>query len=164
MIIFIREFRRIYSVRRMVIIVSMLIKSCVLYFNEQSGNVLYKQYSEVMERPDYEKIDWTSVWSGVTRLIQEREMYVADYTQNISQIFSQAEKNLVIGIFSLKGSFSYHNQKKVIDDFTGLLEVTPEVINDSAMRTVFSYNYQIFFMLAADRKSTRMNSSQEWIS
>ena len=37
MIIFIREFRRIYSVRRMVIIVSMLIMSCVLYFNEQSG-------------------------------------------------------------------------------------------------------------------------------
>ena len=74
MIIFIREFRRIYSVRRMVIIVSMLIMSCVLYFNEQSGNVLYKQYSEVMERPDYEKIDWTSVWSGVTRLIQEREI------------------------------------------------------------------------------------------
>ena len=102
MIIFIREFRRIYSVRRMVIIVSMLIMSCVLYFNEQSGNVLYKQYSEVMERPDYEKIDWTSVWSGVTRLIQEREMYVADYTQNISQIISQAEKNLEIGIFSQK--------------------------------------------------------------
>ena len=149
MTIFIREFRRIYSVRRMVVIACMLIMSCVLYFNEQSGNVLYKQYSEVMERPDYEKIDWMSVGSGVTRLIQEREMYVADYTQNISQIISQAEKNLEIGIFSQKGSFSYHNQKKVIDDFTGLLEVTPEVINDSAVRTVFSYNYQIFFMLAA---------------
>lgn len=149
MAVFFNELRRVYSLRRVLIILCLLFVSCVLYFNGQSGNVLYREYSDILENGSYNEADLAAAGNSVRKIIKDRENYVNQYKESINQVIARAKDNLNIGIFSKKGSFSYNNQGRVISDFSGLLKVQPELINDSAVRTFFSYKYCVFFMLGA---------------
>ena len=149
MAVFLNELRRVYSLKRVLIMLCLLFVSCVLYFNEQGGNVLYRQYSEVIENQSYNEIDLAAAGSGVSMMIQDREDYVNEYADSVNQVIARAKENMKIGIFAKKGSFSYNNQLRVIRDFSKLQGVQPEFINDSAVRTFFSYEYNVFFMLGA---------------
>ncbi len=149
MAVFFNELRRVYSLRRVLVILCMLFVSCVLYFNGQSGNVLYREYSDILENGSYNEADLAAAGNGVSIMLQDRENYVNQYKESINQVIVRAKENLKIGIFSKKGSFSYNNQRRVISDFSRLQGVRHELINDSAVRTFFSYNYCVFFMLGA---------------
>ncbi len=147
--IFINELRRVYSLKRIIIIGCLIIASCMLYINEQKDNLIYIEYAGIMDNGEYYNVNWEEFSAGTEQYVQKRIQYAQDYNNKIAEIINKAQENLGISIFAKKGSFSYNNQMRVQEDFARIesLEVVP--VNDCAIETFISYNYAVFFMLAA---------------
>lgn len=147
--IFINELRRVYSIKRIMIIVCLVVASCMFYMNEQKDNIVYTEYAKIMESGDYYNVNWEEFSAGTEQYVQERIKYAQNYNNKIAEIIKKAQENLGISIFAKKGSFSYNNQLRVQEDFARVENIELIPVNDCATETFISYNYLVFFMLAA---------------
>lgn len=62
------------------------------------------------------------------------------YKDNIEQVIGQANQMSQVGIFAKKGSYNASNIEKTKKDYTKLLEVTPEIVNEMPIEAWINYS------------------------
>ncbi len=77
------------------------------------------------------------------------EQRIEKYASSLQAILSNAERMQLIGLFSDKGSFSYHNIIRTAEDYRVLESVRPVIEANYGTHSVLNYKYTIYFCVAA---------------